>query len=76
VAAGVAAAPGERRLSAMLETDSRLSAIRLRDARALLAPPTAGAESLAGVIAAAAFFAITAMALAAAVVMMPSPWPT
>jgi hypothetical protein len=60
----------------MLETDSRLSAVRLREVRALLAPPPVGPESLAGVIAAAAFFAVTALALAAAVVMMPSPWPT
>ena len=60
----------------MLETDSRLSAVRLREVRALLTAPRAGPESLAGVIAAAAFLAITALALAAAVVMMPSPWPT
>jgi hypothetical protein len=73
---GVAASAGERRLPAMLETDSRLSAVRLREVRALLATPPTGSESLAGVIAAAAFFAITALALAGAVVMMPSPWPT
>jgi hypothetical protein len=40
----------------MLETDSRLSAVRLREARA--------------------FFAISALALAVTVVMMPTPWPT
>lgn len=67
---------GGRRLRAMLETNSRLSAVRLREVRALLAPPPERAESLAGVTAAAAFFAIAALALAAAVVMMPSPWPT
>jgi hypothetical protein len=60
----------------MLETDSRLSAVRLREARALLAAPPARPESLAGVTAAAAFFAISALALAVAVVMMPTPWPT
>ena len=60
----------------MLETDSRLSAVRLREARALLEPPPGRTESLAGVTAAAAFFAITALALAVAVVMMPTPWPT
>jgi hypothetical protein len=70
------AAPGARRLPAMLETDSRLSAVRLREARALLAPPLPRAESLAGVTAAAALFAISALALALAVVMMPTPWPT
>jgi hypothetical protein len=60
----------------MLETDSRLSAVRLREARTLLARPSARAESLAGVTAAAAFFAISALTLAVAVVMMPTPWPT
>ena len=64
----------------MLETDSRLSAVRLREARELLTPPPARPEgltgSLAGVTAAAAFFAISALTLAVAVVMMPTPWPT
>jgi hypothetical protein len=60
----------------MLETDSRLSAIRLREARTLLAATPARPASLASVTAAAAFFAISALALAAAVVMMPTPWPT
>jgi hypothetical protein len=60
----------------MLETDSRLGADRLREARALLAAPPARAESLAGVTAAAAFFAISALALAVAVAVMPTPWPT
>ena len=60
----------------MLETDSRLGAARLREARALLTPPPARAESLAGVTAAAALFAVSALALATAVVLMPTPWPT
>jgi hypothetical protein len=55
----------------MAETDSRL-----RRARALLASPPARPESLAGVTAAAALFAVSALALATAVVMMPTPWPT
>jgi hypothetical protein len=54
----------------MPQTDSQL-----RRARALLAPPPARAESLAGVTAAAALFAISALMLAATVVMMPTPWP-
>ena len=55
----------------MPQTDSRL-----RRARSLLVPPPARVESLAGVTAAAALFAISALALAATVVMMPTPWPT
>jgi len=60
----------------MAVSDSQISAARLREARALLAAPAARAESLAAVTAAAAFFAISALALAFAVVMMPTPWPT
>ena len=56
--------------------DSSFDPQRLRQARALLAAPSARAESLGGVAAAAALFAISALALAAAVVMMPTPWPT
>ena len=55
----------------MPQTDSQL-----RRARNLLAPPAPRAESLTGIMAAAAFFAISAMALAVTVVMMPTPWPT
>jgi len=54
----------------MPQTDSQL-----RRARALLAPPPPRVESLAGVTAAAALFAVSALALAVAVVMMPTPWP-
>jgi hypothetical protein len=43
--------------------------------RALLAPPPARAGSLTRVTLAAAFFAVSALALAAIVVMMPTPWP-
>jgi hypothetical protein len=55
----------------MPQTDSGL-----RRARTLLAPPPAQDESFVGVIAAAALFAVSALALATAVVMMPTPWPT
>ncbi len=55
----------------MLQSDSQL-----RRARVLLAPPSARAVSLAAVTTAAAFFAISALALATTVVMMPTPWPT
>jgi hypothetical protein len=57
--------------AAVPPTDSRL-----RRARALLTPPAIRAESLAGVTAAAAFFAVSALALATTVVMMPTPWPS
>jgi hypothetical protein len=57
-------------------TDSPFDPQRLRQARALLAPAPPRAEGLGGLAAAAALFAISAMALAATVVMMPSPWPT
>ncbi len=49
---------------------------RLRQARALLAPSPPKAEGLGGLAAAAAFFAISALALAVTVMMMPTPWPT
>ena len=55
----------------MPQTDSQL-----RRARALLASPPVRTESLAAVTAAAAFFAVAALTLAVAVVMMPTPWPT
>ena len=60
----------------MLETNSRLSAVRLREARALLDPAPTRAVGLGAVTAAAALFAISALALAVTVVMMPTPWPT
>jgi len=55
----------------MPQTDSQL-----RQGRSLPTPPPARAANLAGVTAAAAFFAISALALATTVVMMPTPWPT
>jgi hypothetical protein len=60
----------------MAVSDSQTSAARLREARALLATPAPRTESLTAVTAAAAFFAISALTLAVAVVMMPTPWPT
>ena len=56
--------------------DSSFDPQRLRQARALLAAPPVRAEGLGGLAAAAALFAISALALAATVVMMPTPWPT
>lgn len=56
----------------MPQTDSQ----SLASARRLLASKPSSPQSLAGVTAAAAFFALSALALATAVVMMPSPWPT
>jgi hypothetical protein len=56
--------------------DSPFDPQRLRHARALLAAPPSRAAGLGGLAAAAAFFAISALALAAAVVMTPTPWPT
>ena len=56
-------------------TDSIFDQRRLGEARRLLALPAARAQGLGGVAAAAAFFAIAALALAATVVMMPTPWP-
>jgi hypothetical protein len=48
---------------------------RMNEAKALLAPRVR-VDSLTEVTLAAAFFAVTALALAATVVMMPTPWPT
>lgn len=57
--------------------DSTFDPQRLKQARALLAAPQAATSgNLGGVAAAAAFFAVSALALAAAVVMTPTPWPT
>ena len=57
--------------------DSAFDPQPLREARALLAaPPASAAGSLGGLAAAAALFAISALALAATVVMTPTPWPT
>jgi hypothetical protein len=67
----VAASAVARRLAPMPQTDSQL-----RRARALLAPRPDRPESLVAVTAAAAFFAVSAMALAVTVVLMPTPWPT
>jgi hypothetical protein len=55
--------------------DSRFDPHSLRRARALLTAPPARTQSLAAVTGAAAFFAVTAMALAMTVVMLPTPWP-
>ena len=61
----------------MFAADSRRPADRLRQARAQLAPPEPQRrESHAGVAAAAAFFALSALALATTVVLMPTPWPS
>jgi hypothetical protein len=57
-------------------TDSPFDRERLRQARALLAPPSPRSGGLGGLAAAAAFFAISALGLAVTVVMMPTPWPT
>jgi hypothetical protein len=56
-------------------TDSRFDSTPVRRARALLAAPPAPAESFVALTAAAGLFATAAMALAFAVVMMPTPWP-
>jgi hypothetical protein len=56
--------------------DSQFAPQRLRQARALLAAPPLRSGGLGGLAAAAAFFAISAVALAITVVMIPSPWPT
>jgi hypothetical protein len=56
-------------------SDSRFDPVSLRRARGLLAPPPARAQSLAALTGAAAFFAVSAMALAVTVVMLPTPWP-
>jgi hypothetical protein len=49
---------------------------QLRRARSFLAAPPTRSGSLTQVTIAAAFFAVSALALAATVVMMPTPWPT
>jgi len=55
-------------------TDSPFDPRPLREARAILAEPSR-ADGLGGLAAAAAFFAVAALALATTVVMMPTPWP-
>jgi hypothetical protein len=55
--------------------DSPFNPVSLRRARALLAAPPARSHSLAALTGAAAFFAVSAIALAATVVMLPTPWP-
>jgi hypothetical protein len=59
----------------MADSDSIFDPRRLREARALLAPPPVITQGVGGLAAAAAFFAIAALALAVTVVMMPTPWP-
>ena len=59
----------------MATTDSPFDPKPLRQARAMLAEPSR-ADGLGGLAAAAAFFAVAALALATTVVMMPTPWPT
>jgi len=54
--------------------DSPFDPKPLRQARVLLVTPEA-ANGMAGLTAAAAFFAVSALALAVTVVMMPTPWP-
>lgn len=54
--------------------DSPLDPTPLRQARVMLAAPDAS-DGLAALTAAAAFFAVSALALAVTVVMMPTPWP-
>ena len=46
----------------------------LRQARVLLVAPEVS-NGMGGLTAAAAFFAVSALALAVTVVMMPTPWP-
>jgi len=58
----------------MATTDSPFDPKPLRQARAMLAEPSR-ADGLGGLAAAAAFFAVAALALATTVVMMPTPWP-
>jgi hypothetical protein len=55
----------------MPQTDSRLTRSRRQ-----LAPPPERPVSIAAITAAAAFFAVSALALATTVAMMPTPWPT
>ncbi len=54
--------------------DSPFDPKPLRQARVLLAE-LAQSEGIGGMAAAAAFFAISAMALAMTVALMPTPWP-
>jgi hypothetical protein len=61
-------------MAPMARSDSTFDPRRLSEARALLAPPPA-TQGVAGLTAAAAFFAVSALALAVAVVTMPTPWP-
>jgi len=63
-----------RRLSLMPRIDSSFEPKSLREARGLLIAPTR-TDGLGGLAAAAAFFAVAALALATTVVMMPTPWP-
>jgi hypothetical protein len=58
----------------MAATDSPFDPKPLREARGLLVAPTR-ADGLASMAAAAAFFAVAALALATTVVMLPTPWP-
>jgi hypothetical protein len=58
----------------MLLSDSSFDPNPLRRARELLATPVRP-EPLAAVAAAAALFAVSALALATIVVMLPTPWP-
>ena len=58
----------------MPRTDSTFDPRALREAREMLATPTR-VDGLGGLAAAAAFFAVAALALATTVVMMPTPWP-
>ena len=58
----------------MTATDSPLDQRPLRDARGLLVAP-ARTDGLGSLAAAAAFFAVAALALATTVVMLPTPWP-
>jgi hypothetical protein len=55
-------------------TDSAFDPRRLRAARQLLAAPPARVDSLTATMAAAAFFALSALGLALTVAMMPTPW--
>jgi hypothetical protein len=58
----------------MLRTDSPFDPRSLREAREMLVPPSR-VDGLGGLAAAAAFFAVSALALATTVVMLPTPWP-
>jgi hypothetical protein len=58
----------------MPRTDSSFEPRALREAREMMAAPTR-ADGLGALAAAAAFFAVSALALATTVVMLPTPWP-